>query len=87
MNHMIDELLQDADAMLLEPRRIFDQAILGVANRVDGLHVVAYDTEKCILALMEHYEFDREEAEDWFDHNTSNAYVGPGTPVFIDVLN
>lgn len=86
MSYTIDDLLGDSEAMLLEPREIYDAAFLGVATRVDGLHVAAYDTAKCIEALMQHYEFDREEAQEWFDCNTSGAYVGPGTPVFIDLL-
>lgn len=87
MSHMIDELLHDSEALVLEPRRIFDQAIMGIASRADGLHVVAYDMEKCILALMEHYSFDREQAEEWFDFNTASAFSGPGTPLFIDLVN
>lgn len=86
MNVLIDELLDNTEALLLEPRDVFDTAILGVANRSDGLMVAAYSTEKCIEALMHQHHWDREKAEEWFYYNTTNAYVGEGSPVFIDLL-
>lgn len=69
------------EAMLLEPAE-FDEAILGIATRADGMMVVAYDRTTCIDILARHTP--REEAEEWFEFNTSSAWVGGGTPVFVD---
>jgi hypothetical protein len=72
----------DADARLLEPA-IYDDAILGIAERAGGLCVVAYDRQRCIEINMA-MGMDRDEAEEYFEANTACAWVGDGTPVFID---
>lgn len=69
------------DAMFLEPAE-FDQAIVGVAERADGMVVVAYDRERCIEVLMR--DMDRDEAEEFFNFNTVSAWMGELTPVFLD---
>lgn len=83
MNRADIEALLDTDrqAMLLEPS-LFDAAIIGIAERMDGLYAIAYDREKCI-AITEGMGMTREEAEEYFEFNTAGAWVGEGTPVFI----
>jgi hypothetical protein len=82
----IEDNLEGSGALLLEPRAMFDQALVGLAYRADGLMVLAYDSEKCIAQLMEHNDWDIESASEWYDFNVVGAYAGPGTPVFVDVL-
>jgi len=72
----------EMDAFLLEPD-VFDAAILGIAERADGTRVVAYDRQPCIEVIMA-MDMDREEAEEYFEFNTAGAWMGDGTPVFID---
>lgn len=60
----------------------FDDAILGIAERADGMRVVAYDRQRCIEILMK--DMTREEAEEFFEFNTIGAWVGDMTPVFVD---
>jgi hypothetical protein len=60
----------------------FDDAILGVAERADGNHVVAYDTVR-ILQILEQ-EMSPDEAREYFDFNISCAWVGEKTPVYIN---
>jgi hypothetical protein len=81
----IDKLI-DSKALLLDPRELFDQAIIGVIDSVHGSRVVAYDAGKCITALMSANGWDEDEASDWFEYNARTAYMGEGTPVFIDVV-
>ena len=63
----------------------FDEAIIGVAagwfNHSQD-QVVAYDYEKCVDILVAK-GMDREEASEFLDFNTCDAYMGPKTPVFI----
>lgn len=79
----IDEWV-DAGAMLLEPRHVFDQALLGTTESADGLCVAAYDTAKCIRAIMAAEGWSQDEATDWFEYNTCGSCVGPGSPIFIE---
>ena len=76
--------LQDLDAemLLLEPAT-YDEAIVGVAERADGLMCVAYDRQRCIEILMQD-DMTRDEAEEFFEFNVLGAYMGEGTPVFVD---
>ena len=80
----LEEVLEDSEAMFLEPRATFDRAIVGIASRINML-VVAYDRALCIECLMGD-GMDEGEAEEFFEFNTAGAWVGPGTPVFITRL-
>lgn len=83
---LLEEQLTDEQALFLEPRAVFDAAIIGIAERAGGLRVVAYDSDQCIAALMDAHGWDFDDAIEWFEFNTKGAYVGDGTPVFIDRL-
>ena len=75
----------------------FDEAIIGMAQRINLGPVVAYDIEKIlnILALdMEVDESDLQEGEtienlkysmalEYFEYNILGAWMGEFTPVFI----
>jgi hypothetical protein len=45
--------------------------------------VAMYDREKCIQVLVDRDGMSYEEAAEFFDFNTTGAYVGPKTPVFV----
>ena len=76
--------LQDFEetVLLMEPDT-YDDAILGLAERAGGLMCVAYDRQRVIEILMSD-GMDRDEAEEYFEFNVVSAYMGEGTPVFID---
>jgi hypothetical protein len=59
----------------------FDEAILGVAERIGMDAVVAYSTPKIIEILAR--EMTEDEAIEYFEFNILGAYVGERTPVFI----
>jgi hypothetical protein len=66
------------DALLADG---FEDAILGIVERVGQPAIVIYDREKCIAILQRDMSYD--DALEFFDFNTSGAWVGPGTPGFL----
>jgi len=66
----------------------FDDAIIGYGYRLSD-PIVVYDRAKCIEILMRPdeagNEMDYEEACEYFSFNVEGAYVGPSTPLFVDV--
>ena len=61
----------------------FDDAIIGLAERINLGPVVAYDTEKMIDIMVERDGMTYEEAIEYFDYNILGAWMGEYTPVFI----
>ena len=77
------------DAMLLEPREVYDPALIGITDfpndswpRKASVHVAVYDVDRCLEAIMAWQGCDFDAARDWFGFNTSGAWVGEGTPTF-----
>ena len=78
----------------------FDDAIIGMAERINLGPVVAYDIEKMITIIMKDIEVDledleegqtiedkkREYAYEHFYFNIQGAWMGEFTPVFITKL-
>ena len=61
----------------------FDEAIIGVAQQFNSLSV-AYDKDKCISILMtQDEEMTIDDAEEYFNFNVINSWVGKHTPSFI----
>lgn len=95
MSMSITEILKrlekaNPEALLLEPRLVYDPALVGVTNtpqdqwpRTENKWVAVYDTQKCLDALMGWMECDYDEALEWFDYNTSGAWAGENTPTFV----
>lgn len=89
----------DAEACLLEPREFFDEALVGASDVDDGrwprqrrVVVAVYDVEKCIEAIAKMFEGEcaledagslMDDAAEWFWFNTEGAWVGEGTPMFV----
>ena len=84
-----DERREIAEAMLADenPGAMFadgwDDAILGVARIYVGDPVVVYDLGKIVDALIEDGA-TREDALEYVQFNITGAYVGEGTPAFLD---
>lgn len=62
----------------------YDDAILGVVYR-DHVNVVIYDRTK-VLQILEK-DMSPEDAVEFFEFNVSGAYVGPQTPIFLEMLS
>lgn len=70
------------------PKALFfdgmDDAIIGVAKRKLSEPLVAYSFEACIKIFMDRDGMDYDDAVEFFDFNIADAWLGEGTPVFID---
>jgi hypothetical protein len=77
-----EELAEDWDTELLFlSEEEFDEAIIGVSERIGDEPVVAYDTTKIVEILSRSMTVD--EAYEYFEFNILGSYVGQKTPVFI----
>ena len=80
----LNELLgEDSEALLCDG---FEDAIIGVAERINLDPVVAYDVDKIIEILMKRDDMTDEEALEYFYFNIKDAWMGEGTPIFITKL-
>lgn len=61
----------------------FDDAIIGMAERINLGPVVAYSVEKIIQILINEHGLSYEEAYEYFDYNILGSWMGENTPVFI----
>jgi len=62
----------------------FDEAIVGVtAHQPSRNPVVVYDYGKCIDILMKRDGMSYEEAVEFFEFNTTGAWMGEGTPIVL----
>lgn len=79
---MLEDLLEDSEAVMLEPRELFDQALIGITD-VDGF-VAVYDEDRVIELLRQKNGWNEDDARDYYDFNINTG--GTGTPVFVDRL-
>jgi len=68
------------DALLCDG---FDEAIIGMAERINLGPVVAYDVDKILNIMVERDGMTYEEAIEYFDYNILGAWMGENTPVYI----
>jgi len=68
------------DALLCDG---FDEAIIGIAERINLSSVVAYDVDKMLGIMVERDGMTYEEAMEYFDYNILGAWMGDYTPVYI----
>tara|TARA_R100001086_G_scaffold55191_2_gene24747 strand:+ start:767 stop:1021 length:255 start_codon:yes stop_codon:yes gene_type:complete len=59
----------------------FDDAIMGVSQRIGWENCIVYDAKKIIEILNE--DMSEQDALDHFDFNIAGSYVGDTTPVFL----
>lgn len=65
----------------------FDEALIGVAHRAGSSSVLAYSIPKCLEILEKRDGMTPEGAQEFFDFNVVDAFMGEHTPVFLDVLD
>lgn len=63
----------------------FEDAFVGIGRQFTRPPFAVYDRAKCIKLLMEG-DMTEEEAEEFFEFNTQGAWVGPNTPVFVQIV-
>lgn len=61
----------------------FDEAIIGMAERINLGPVVAYDVDKMLEIMVERDGMTYEEAMEYFGYNILGAWMGENTPVYI----
>jgi len=61
----------------------FDDAIIGMAERINLGPVVAYSVEKILEILINRDGMTYEEAVEYYEFNIVGAWLGEFTPVFI----
>ena len=73
----------DPDILLADG---LDDALLGIVERKGSPPVALYDQRKCLAVFMERDGMSQEEAQEFFDFNVVDAYVGDRTPAFLYML-
>lgn len=61
----------------------FDDAIIGMAERINLNSVVAYSVEKMLDIMVNRDGMTYEEALEYYDYNIQGAWMGDNTPIFI----
>ena len=61
----------------------FDDAIIGMAERINLGPVVAYSVSKILDIMIERDGMSYEEALEFYDYNIVGSWMGENTPVFI----
>lgn len=61
----------------------FDEAIIGMAERINLGPVVAYSTNKILSIMMERDGMTYEDALEFYDYNILGSWMGEHTPIFI----
>jgi hypothetical protein len=79
MNKIIDELAPGA--LLLEPREVYDDALLGVT--FDGRAI--YDQGRVVRCTVSADGMTFEDAVGWHEFNTFCVYNGPKTPLYVQL--
>ena len=63
-----------------------EDALIGVAYRAGMSAVALYDRDRCLEILVRDSGMTEAEAEEWMAYNVEAAWVGPGTPIFCELL-
>ena len=61
----------------------FDEAIIGIAERINLGPVVAYSVDKIIDIMIQRDGMTYGEAMEYFDYNILGSWMGDNTPIFI----
>jgi hypothetical protein len=61
----------------------FDDAILGIGSRCGQPDVLVYDVDTIIDILIDRDGMDYEHAREFFVSHLENAWVGEGTPLWL----
>lgn len=82
MREKLEQYAEDTDIVLLFADG-FDAAIVGVGNQASKSECVIYDYDSCVSILKERNNMSFEEAVEYLDFNTTSAWMGDNTPIFM----
>ena len=82
----IRELIAEVnpDALLADG---LNEAIVGYGGQHPMIPVAVYDYDKCVEIFMRDNDWDWEGAIEWMEFNVVQAYLGPGTPIFMNKID
>jgi hypothetical protein len=63
----------------------FDDCIVGVVERINMTSMLCYDPDKIVSKLIREHQMSWEEAQEHFDFNIRDSYVGEDTPCYLRV--
>jgi len=69
------------DAVMLEPRKDFDNAVVSITSNQEGQVVAVYDEIK-IIDILVGQGMNVDEAKEYYCFNIEGAYMGKNTPVY-----
>lgn len=64
----------------------FNNALIGIGNQAGREPVAVYSYDKLHKVCVEEMGMDHQDATDHLGHNVVCAYVGPNTPVIVNVV-
>ena len=62
----------------------FDDCIVGTVSRCTSNTILCYDVQKMITKMMERDGMSYEDAREYYEFNILGAWVGEGTPMFLE---
>jgi len=62
----------------------FEEALIGMGRQFNQ-DVAVYDYDRCIHILMKRDRMDYHDACEYMEYNVCGAWVGAGTPVFVEI--
>jgi hypothetical protein len=80
----IKETLAEIDEQILLADG-FEEALIGYVE-IFNKTIALYDRDKCLDILMKRDGMDYDSAVEFFEFNTTGAYVGEHTPAFATIL-
>jgi hypothetical protein len=80
-----DEIAENYPELLCLDPAYFDEAILGVVNRINTT-AVCYSESKIIEILMKEDGMDYDEAVEYYQFNILGSWLGEHTPVYLEEL-
>jgi len=91
-NSSILKKAEQLGVLVLEPRDLFDAAMVDVLTtppdddwpRQTNTPCAQYSVARCIQALVEAEGMEEQDAREYIHYNTMGAWVGEGTPTFLD---
>jgi hypothetical protein len=79
------EVLEDNEALLLDPQDQFNPCLVGTGYLFHHGPVAVYDTEKVVQTFVDR-GMTEDEAQEYFEFNVIGGWMGDGTPIFVHLF-